>query len=228
MREQFPLVGDDETIIAQPPIMELYDDRDLISNIQGPYEEPVFVGEAEKVQLSDYDKTSFTIPTKVSNQDSPYDNLKSSTVSQTTAKSVKPENSAKGIRREQISYTQAAREQARADLRQKRSAPYLNFDKPGFKSKELPKPKPTQRELDKEQMDDLMRAASRLHQSSYILADINPEIQLELPLEIEPSKKNTYDFLKTSQVYNYQENRQKKEKKVAQELNLTRFEQWKK
>ena len=34
-------------------------------------------------------------------------------------------------------------------------------------------------------------------------------------------KKNNYDFLKKSQIYNKKENQSEKERKIAQELNLT-------
>lgn len=128
----------------------------------------------------------------------------------------------------EISYTQVARAQAREDLKKKRSAPYLNFDKPGFKSKELPRPKPNQKDKDKAQFNDLTKAANRLSQTTYIKAEIHPVYQHVAPVPEEVPQKNPYDFLRTSRIYNHSDKQIKKEKKLAQELNLTRFEQWKK
>ncbi|MGT2666825.1 cystathionine gamma-synthase [Streptococcus rifensis] len=219
MREQFPLIDDDELMVREQPVMNLYDDKDLISNIKGPYDEPSFTSEQES---SFSYRESILTPKDHSRPG--YERARvSSAVAHRSMRTSQPQSSEKQ-RESAFSYTQVARAQAREDLKRKRSASYLNFDKPGFKSKELPQPKPTRRDLDKEQMDDLARSANRLRQSSYILAELKPDV-LEVNEEEAPkSPKNNYDFLKTSQVYNYQGNSQKKNKKVAQELDLTRFE----
>ncbi|MET3559170.1 hypothetical protein ABID29_002319 [Streptococcus rupicaprae] len=188
--------------------MDLYNDWDLISNIEGPYEDKLYREHSSLEQdnqfranhlkkLNDPPVTEAYVPRK------------------------------KGDVRS-YSYTQVARAEAREDLKKKRSAPYLNFDKPGFKSKELPNPKPSQKDKDKAQVNTLTQAANRLKQETYITAEIKPVYQHVPPVSDDQPRKNSYDFLKTSQVYNYQESQTKKEKKVAQELNLTRFEQWKK
>ncbi|MGT2755826.1 cystathionine gamma-synthase [Streptococcus ovuberis] len=210
IREPFPLVGDDEVLVRELPVMDLYDDWDLISNIQGPYEDKPFSGPSDRVPQNSWDTQPIDSKQLGNSLDTePYVPRKKSDMTS-------------------HSYSQAERAKAREDLKRKRSAPYLNFDKPGFKSKELPNPKPSQKDKDKAQVDRLSQAANRLRQKTYIKADIKPTYQHVPPVSDDQPRKNTYDFLKTSQVYNYQENQIKKEKKTAQELNLTRFEQWKK
>ena len=45
---RFPLVADNEILIGANPVMSLYDESDLISNIKGPYQERDFVMTTEK------------------------------------------------------------------------------------------------------------------------------------------------------------------------------------
>lgn len=45
---RFPLVADNEILIGANPVMSLYDESDLISNIKGPYQERDFVMATEK------------------------------------------------------------------------------------------------------------------------------------------------------------------------------------
>ncbi len=35
--ERFPLVSDDEVMLTEMPVMDLYDESDFISNIKGEY-----------------------------------------------------------------------------------------------------------------------------------------------------------------------------------------------
>lgn len=209
IRDHFPLVGDDEVFIRELPTMDLYDDQDLISNIEGFYEDRPF-----SVSPHRYSQNSRRSQVDVSKEFVEFQDREPYVPRKKDTKS--------------YSYTQVARAEAREDLKKKRSAPYLNFDKPGFKSKELPNPKPSQKDKDKAQVNTLTQAANRLKQETYITAEIKPLYQHVPPVSDEKPRKNSYDFLKTSQVYHYQESQTKKEKKVAQELNLTRFEQWKK
>ena len=70
---------------------------------------------------------------------------------------------------------------------------------------------------------ELSHLSDRLQQESYILAEI-PIIFQEPDNTPNPkTKKNNFDFLKRSQVYNKQDNQFHKERAKAQELNLTRF-----
>lgn len=200
--EQFPLVGDDEKILELPPMMDLYDDGDLITNIHGTYQERSYL------QESSFARSQAPSPSRPA-----YENP-----SQQLAK-----RPARVDRPQELSSGQLAREQAREDLKRKRSAAYLSQKKP-FQSKQLPTPKPNQRDVDRAKVGTLTAAADRLRQSDYILVDSLPSYRLPDNPPVK-EKKNSYDFLRTSQVYNYQENRTKKEKNIARELNLTRFEQ---
>ncbi len=194
--EHFPLVGDEETVTDPPRIMDLYNDDDLISNIQGPYQDRQYTNNPlPDIQMPE---TSARQEFKVQAQ---------------------PRQAGE----KEKSAGQIAREEAREDLKRKRSAPYLNQNK-AFKSKPLPKPQVSHKEVEQAQIGSLTAAADRLRQDDYILAELPQKPQRPKP-QVVPANKNSYDFLKTSQIYNYQENRTLKEKKMAQELNLTRFEQ---
>lgn len=76
----------------------------------------------------------------------------------------------------------------------------------------------------KENSGELTKFSNKLKQDSYILADIQPQAIVEAPANQEKKKKNNYDFLKTSQVYNKGNKREKHNKhKKAQELDITKF-----
>ena len=117
------------------------------------------------------------------------------------------------------SYAEVARQEAKEDLRRKRQAIVTAEKKVPIKVPDLPaSPKKS------EKPQGLAKYSEKLRQSTYILADIKPIYQ-EPVKKLDPKpKKNSYDFLKRSQIYNQQENQLKKERQVAQELNLTRFE----
>ena len=70
----------------------------------------------------------------------------------------------------------------------------------------------------------MARAAQKLHQESYILVDLPKVYHKPEPSKSDKSQKNTFDFLKRSQVYNHKERQERRERQVAQELNLTRFD----
>lgn len=76
----------------------------------------------------------------------------------------------------------------------------------------------------KENPGEFAKYAQHLKQDDYIVVDLpaNNVVSEEAPVV---EKKNNYDFLKTSQVYNNQEIQEKKEHTVATELNLTHFDQ---
>ena len=122
-----------------------------------------------------------------------------------------------------------AREEARADLKKKRSAAYLTSD---FTAKKRSYPtvtngntaishKPTAF-FQKENGSRLSKYSRNLKQDHYILADI--KVNTSLPKESPKKSKNNYDFLKTSQIYNKKELQNQRERRIAQELNLTRLE----
>ncbi len=66
--------------------------------------------------------------------------------------------------------------------------------------------------------------ADKLRQEDYILAELPIVYQEPVNASRKSSKKNNYDFLKRSQIYNKKENQSHKEAFFAQELNLSRFE----
>ncbi|MCU9534223.1 hypothetical protein [Streptococcus sp. CSL10205-OR2] len=187
----FPLVADNEAIIEAPKLMKLYDNEDLITNINGHYVDKNFDD-----MTSDYRFVS-EIPD----------------IDKTAPERVEVHNAGK-------SYAAIAREEARQDIKKKRQA-YLSKElshstRSIFPKKVLPSfPKHT---------SDLHRIATKLQQEDYILADIATSHSEPKEMTVNKKQKNSYDFLKKSQIYNKKEMTQHKEKKIAQELNLTRFE----
>lgn len=209
MKEKtFPLISDDEIMLSEMPRMNLYDESDLISNINGDYVdknylewEPIVkkIADSQVKEGKAYQATS-AIP---------------------SAEVAKPAPK---------SYAELAREEARADLKKKRSAAYLTSD---FITKKGSHPavnnantaishQPTAF-FQKENGSGLSKYSRNLKQDHYILADI--KVNTSLPKESPKKSKNNYDFLKTSQIYNKKELQNKRERRIAQELNLTRLEE---
>ena len=209
MKEKtFPLISDDEIMLSEMPRMNLYDESDLISNINGDYVdknylewEPIVkkIADSRVKEGKAYQGTS-AIP---------------------SAEVAKPAPK---------SYAELAREEARADLKKKRSAAYLTSD---FITKKRSHPavnnantaishQPTAF-FQKENGSGLSKYSRNLKQDHYILADI--KVNTSLPKESPKKSKNNYDFLKTSQIYNKKELQSQRERRIAQELNLTRLEE---
>ena len=209
MKEKtFPLISDDEIMLSEMPRMNLYDESDLISNINGDYVdknylewEPIVkkIADSRVKEGKAYQGTS-AIP---------------------SAEVAKPAPK---------SYAELAREEARADLKKKRSAAYLTSD---FTAKKRSYPavmngntaishQPTAF-FQKENGSELAKYSRNLKQDQYILADIRTNTSL--PKESPKKSKNNYDFLKTSQIYNKKELQNQRERRIAQELNLTRLEE---
>ena len=209
MKEKtFPLISDDEIMLSEMPRMNLYDESDLISNINGDYVdknylewEPIVkkIADSQVKEGKAYQATS-AIP---------------------AAEVAKPAPK---------SYAELAREEARADLKKKRSAAYLTSD---FITKKRSHPainnantaishQPTAF-FQKENGSGLSKYSRNLKQDHYILADI--KVNTSLPKESPKKSKNNYDFLKTSQIYNKKELQNQRERRIAQELNLTRLEE---
>jgi len=189
---RFPIVSDDEIMLTEMPFMDLYDESDLISNIKGDY------------------------------QDKNY--LEWSPI--TTEKKPLVQASDKLPEKKEKSYAELAREEARADLKRKRSAKYLTQDV-SFAKRHKPSNtvvrqanQPTA-PFQKENPGELTKYSDKLTQRHYILAEMTPQIQQTTKEQHLGPKKNNYDFLKKSQIYNKKENQTEKERKIAQELNLT-------
>ena len=189
---RFPIVSDDEIMLTEMPFMDLYDESDLISNIKGDY------------------------------QDKNY--LEWSPI--TTEKKPLVQASEKLPEKKEKSYAELAREEARADLKRKRSAKYLtqdvSFTKRYKSSNNVVRQanQPTA-PFQKENPGELAKFSDKLTQNHYILAEMAPQTQETSKEEHLGPKKNNYDFLKKSQIYNKKENQSEKERKIAQELNLT-------
>ena len=200
--ERFPLVSDDEIMLTEMPVMDLYDESDFISNIKGEYRDKNYLEWAP-----------ITEEKPVKQIEKPVE---------------KPKRAGLGVKKEGKSYAEVAREEARADLKKKRSASYLTKDI-------TPTRRPSQQRLDrqgnqptapfqKENPGEFVKYSQKLTQSHYILAEEVNNISTQAePKETSGPKKNNYDFLKKSQIYNKKNQQKEQERQVAQELNLTRI-----
>ena len=200
--ERFPLVSDDEIMLTEMPVMDLYDESDFISNIKGEYRDKNYLEWAPITEEK---------PVKLVEK-----------------QGEKPKKAGLGVKKEGKSYAEVAREEARADLKKKRSASYLTKDI-------TPTRRPSQQRLDrqgnqptapfqKENPGEFVKYSQKLTQSHYILAEEVSNISTQAePKETSGPKKNNYDFLKKSQIYNKKNQQKEQERQVAQELNLTRI-----
>ena len=200
--ERFPLVSDDEIMLTEMPVMDLYDESDFISNIKGEYRDKNYL---EWGPITE-EKPAKPIEKPVE----------------------KSKKAGLGVKKEGKSYAEVAREEARADLKKKRSASYLTKDI-------TPTRRPSQQRLDrqgnqptapfqKENPGEFVKYSQKLTQSHYILAEEVNNISTQAePKENSGPKKNNYDFLKKSQIYNKKNQQKEQERQVAQELNLTRI-----
>ena len=76
----------------------------------------------------------------------------------------------------------------------------------------------------KENPGEFAKYSQNLSQSHYILAETVSQVDSPAPnIEKSHPKKNNYDFLKKSQIYNKKSKQKEQERQVAQELNLTRM-----
>ena len=115
--ERFPLVSDDEIMLTEMPVMDLYDESDFISNIKGEYRDKNYLEWAP-----------ITEEKPVKQIEKPVE---------------KPKKFGLGVKKEGKSYAEVAREEARADLKKKRSASYLTKDI-------TPTRRPSQQRLDRQ------------------------------------------------------------------------------
>ena len=204
---KFPLVSDNEVILSEVPYMNLYDEADFISNIKGDYQ--------DKNYSEERTPSAATMPYGDFSQAEKRKQALARKFSQSFA-SASPEKS----------YAELAREEARA-------ASYLTSDVVPKKHRSTlglsPRKSTTTKVqptafFQKENPGEFAKYAQHLKQEDYIVVDLpsNNVVSEEAPVV---EKKNNYDFLKTSQVYNNQEIQEKKEHTVATELNLTHFDQ---
>ena len=194
-QKRFPIVADDEVMLTEMPVMNLYDESDFISNIKGDYQDKNYLEWSPITEEKKQEKAKPLV---------------------------------KSIEKKEKSYAELAREEARADLKKKRSARYLTQDVSHTRrqtktSQVRPANQPTA-PFQKENPGEFAKYSQKLGQSHYILAETVS--QVEHPIsdgETSRSKKNNYDFLKKSQIYNKKSKQKEQERQVAQELNLTRM-----
>ena len=200
--ERFPLVSDDEVILTEMPVMDLYDESDFISNIKGEYRDKNYLEWAPITE----EKPAKLIEKPVE----------------------KPKKAGLGVKKEGKSYAEVAREEARADLKKKRSASYLTKDITPTRRHSQPSlvrqgNQPTA-PFQKENPGEFVKYSQKLTQSHYILAEEVSHISTQTEkTETTGLKKNNYDFLKKSQIYNKKNQQKEQERQIAQELNLTRI-----
>ena len=200
--ERFPLVSDDEIMLTAMPVMDLYDESDFISNIKGDYQEKNYLDWApisEDVSVKPLEKQA-----------------------------EKPKKIALGVKKEGKTYAEKAREEARADLKKKRSATYLTKDVTHTRRHSQPtlvrKGNQPTAPFQKENPGEFIKYSQKLTQSHYILAEEIKHISTDsVEKQARTTNKNNYDFLKKSQIYNKKNKEIEQERQLAQELNLTRI-----
>ena len=200
--ERFPLVSDDEIMLTAMPVMDLYDESDFISNIKGDYQEKNYLDWApisEDVSVKPLEKQA-----------------------------EKPKKTALGVKKEGKTYAEKAREEARADLKKKRSATYLTKDVTHTRRHSQPtlvrKGNQPTAPFQKENPGEFIKYSQKLTQSHYILAEEIKHISTDsVEKQARTANKNNYDFLKKSQIYNKKNKEIEQERQLAQELNLTRI-----
>ena len=200
--ERFPLVSDDEVMLTEMPVMDLYDESDFISNIKGEYRDKNYL-----------EWTPITEEKPVNPIEKPIE---------------KPKKVGLGVKKEGKSYAEKAREEARADLKKKRSASYLTKDI--TPTRRHPQPSMVRQGnqsaalFQKENPGEFVKYSQKLTHSHYILAEEVSHISSHAEQkETSGPKKNNYDFLKKSQIYNKKNQQKEQERQVAQELHLTRI-----
>ncbi|MGT2933188.1 hypothetical protein [Streptococcus catagoni] len=197
-KHQFPLVADNEPIIDLPRKMYLYENEDLISNIHGFYQDKDYTA----IALED----------------------------QSTSHNQNPSNHL-AAEDEGRSYAEEARKRAREDLKAKRQAHIakeMSFStKPTYRKPSCQTIKEPKKEISKIPKRDnkWSRLTEKLHQDAYILAELPKHYKEPKQAAADKNQKNSYEFLKRSQIYNNKETRVQREKTIAQELNLTRLEE---
>ena len=194
-QKRFPIVADDEVMLTEMPVMNLYDESDFISNIKGDYQDKNYL---EWSPITEEKKQEEAKPL------------------------------VKTIEKKEKSYAELAREEARADLKKKRSARYLTQDvshtRRQTKTSIVRQANQPTAPFQKENPGEFAKYSQNLSQSHYILAETVSQVDSPAPhSEKSHPKKNNYDFLKKSQIYNKKSKQKEQERQVAQELNLTRM-----
>lgn len=199
-QDRFPLVSDDEIMLTEMPVMDLYDESDFISNIKGDYRDKNYLEWSPIVE-------------------------EASVVAPVVSKKPEP---APEVKKVEKTYAELARKEARADLKKKRSAKYLTQDVSHTRrhngSTLVRQGNQPTAPFQKENPGEFAKFSKNLSQSHYILAEEAGQVATpSLENQAGKAKKNNYDFLKKSQIYNKKNKQSEQERQVAQELNLTRI-----
>ena len=199
-QDRFPLVSDDEIMLTKMPVMDLYDESDFISNIKGDYRDKNYLEWSPIVE-------------------------EASVVAPVVSKKPEP---APEVKKVEKTYAELAREEARADLKKKRSAKYLTQDVSHTRrhngSTLVRQGNQPTAPFQKENPGEFAKFSKNLSQSHYILAEEIGQVENPTPKnQMGKANKNNYDFLKKSQIYNKKNKQTEQECQVAQELNLTRI-----
>jgi len=199
-QDRFPLVSDDEIMLTEMPVMDLYDESDFISNIKGDYRDKNYLEWSPIVE-------------------------EASVVAPVVSKKTEP---APEVKKVEKTYAELDREEARADLKKKRSAKYLTQDVSHTRrhngSTLVRQGNQPTAPFQKENPGEFAKFSRNLSQSHYILAEEAGQVATPtLENQAGKAKKNNYDFLKKSQIYNKKNKQSEQERQVAQELNLTRI-----
>lgn len=197
-KHQFPLVADGQPIIEAGRQMHLYENADLITNIHGYYQDKNYEDIRHEEQLV------------LQNQTDSYQ-----------------ESTRMKIIDEGRNYAEMARKRAKQDIKAKRHD-YITKEmtysaKPKYKS-EKSSVSEKLRQKASHPVTALNHLSEKLRQESYILAEIPTHYNEPKETNQPVAKKNNYDFLKRSQIYNNEEGRIHREKTIAHELNLTRLD----
>lgn len=201
----FPLVADNKPIRYPVEEMLLYKNSDLISNVKKGYVDPPYV-------------------TGIVQQE--------------------PVASNKGNEQKSFDPAKQARREAKADVKRKRQAmahqdavvPYSSLSKATMANNSVHSsearryqrvlPMVPTAELSTKPMagtTGLSRYAQNLYQEDYILAEVPEPYREPQNPSTKEVKKNDYEFLKKSRVYNHDVNQQV-DRSLPQELNISRFD----
>lgn len=122
------------------------------------------------------------------------------------------------------SYAEIARDEARQDIKKKRQAYLVNENKLPSKPNFQKQLQATLPKKSSESISEFSHLADKIHQENYILAELPATYAEPNNKSASKKEKNSYDFLKHSQIYNKEAQQNHRERKIAQELNLIRFE----
>ncbi|KHD45788.1 hypothetical protein ACVRZD_06175 [Streptococcus hongkongensis] len=197
-KHQFPLVADGQPIIEEGRQMRLYENADLITNIRGYYQDKNYDDVTQDYQFANQDQSD----------------------SYETSKRME-------VIDEGRNYAEMARKRAKQDIKAKRQE---------YIAKEMTLSQKPMHHQDKKVINEknsqvvnqpvtaLSHLSEKLRQDTYILAELPTHYNESQENNQPVARKNNYDFLKRSQIYNSEQTRINREKTIAQELNLTRLD----